>query len=218
MKKFFKNKKVFIITLVLAIGIAATAATVAVMTATTGSVHNFFSPADVNTHIEEDVDDQPVKPDTSIVKVPVVVNDGPSNAFIRARITISPSTSGVKLLAGEWSALTGADKVFTQSSEVFNGTAFLDNGNWIYCKEDGFYYYNLPVEARKEVAEDEAYDENKYKTASLFDAVVLSESADVTVYQESVLATDSYELGKTVDVEIIRGLFEKVNEQGINRE
>ena len=56
------------------------------------------------------------------------------------------------------------------------------------------------------------YDENKYKTASLFDAVVLSESADVTVYQESVLATDSYELGKTVDVEIIRGLFEKVNE------
>ena len=89
------------------------------------------------------------------------------------------------------------------------------DGEWaavIRCEKDGFYYYNLPVEARKEVAEDEAYDENKYKTASLFDAVVLSESADVTVYQESVLATDSYELGKTVDVEIIRGLFEKVNE------
>lgn len=199
MKKFLKKKKVFIITLALALGIVATAATVAIMTATTGSVQNFFNPADVNTHIEEQVDDQTVKANTSILKAPVVVNDGPSNAFIRARITISPSTSGVKLLAGEWSALTGADKVFTQKSEVFNGTVFADNGNWIYCQEDGFYYYNLPVQA-----ED--------TTASIFDAVVLTESADVTVYQESVLATDKFELDTKVDVKTIRALFEKVNE------
>lgn len=199
MKKFLKKKKVFIITLALALGIVATAATVAIMTATTGSVQNFFNPADVNTHIEEQVDDQTVKANTSILKAPVVVNDGPSNAFIRARITISPSTSGVKLLAGEWSALTGVDKVFTQKSEVFNGTVFADNGNWIYCQEDGFYYYNLPVQA-----ED--------TTASIFDAVVLTESADVTVYQESVLATDKFELGTEVDVETIQDLFEKVNE------
>ena len=200
MKKFLKKKKVFIITLALALGIVATAATVAIMTATTGSVQNFFNPADVNTHIEEQVDDQTVKANTSILKAPVVVNDGPSNAFIRARITISPSTSGVKLLAGEWSALTGADKVFTQKSEVFNGTVFADNGNWIYCQEDGFYYYNIPVQA-----ED--------TTASIFDAVVLTESADVTVYQESVLATDKFELGTEVDdVETIQALFEKVNE------
>lgn len=199
MKKFLKKKKVFIITLALALGIVATAATVAIMTATTGSVQNFFNPADVNTHIEEQVDDQTVKANTSILKAPVVVNDGPSNAFIRARITISPSTSGVKLLAGEWSALTGADKVFTQKSEVFNGTVFADNGNWIYCQEDGFYYYNIPVQA-----ED--------TTASIFDAVVLTESADVTVYQESVLATDKFELDTKVDVKTIRALFEKVNE------
>lgn len=199
MKKFLKKKKVFIITLALALGIVATAATVAIMTATTGSVQNFFNPADVNTHIEEQVDDQTVKANTSILKAPVVVNDGPSNAFIRARITISPSTSGVKLLAGEWSALTGADKVFTQKSEVFNGTVFADNGNWIYCQEDGFYYYNLTVQAGD-------------TTASIFDAVVLTESADVTVYQESVLATDKFELDTKVDVKTIRALFEKVNE------
>lgn len=199
MKKFLKKKKVFIITLALALGIVATAATVAIMTATTGSVQNFFNPADVNTHIEEQVDDQTVKANTSILKAPVVVNDGPSNAFIRARITISPSTSGVKLLAGKWSAYTGADKIFTQKSEVFNGTDFADNGNWIYCEEDGFYYYNLPVEV----------DDH---TASIFDAVVLKESADVTVYQEAVLATENFELGVTVDISTIQSLFDKVNE------
>lgn len=198
-KKFFKNKKVFVITFALALGIAATAVTTATMTDVSGRVINFFDPADVNTHIDEEVDDQVIRPNTSILKAPVVVNDGPSNAFIRARITISPSTSGVKLLAGKWSAYTGADKVFTQKSEVFNGTDFADNGNWIYCEEDGFYYYNLPIEV------------DDY-TTSIFDAVVLKESADVTVYQEAVLATENFKLGETVDISTIQSLFDKVNE------
>lgn len=198
MKEFFKKKKAMIITLALLVGIVATASTVALMTASTGSVTNIFKAADVNTHIDEEVDDQPVKPDTSILKIPVVVNDGPSNAFIRARVTISPSTSGVKLLAGSWSALTGEDKVFTQTSEVYNGTAFATNGNWIYCEEDGFYYYNLPVKKGD-------------ATTSIFDAVVLKENADVTIYQESVLATDVYKLGETVEVSEIQALFEEVN-------
>lgn len=198
MKEFFKKKKAMIITLALLVGIVATASTVALMTASTGSVTNIFKAADVNTHIDEEVDDQPVKPDTSILKIPVVVNDGPSNAFIRARVTISPSTSGAKLLAGSWSALTGADKKFTQTGEVYNGTAFATNGNWIYCEADGFYYYNLPVE------ESDA-------TTSIFDAVVLKENADVTIYQESVLATDVYKLGETVEVSEIQALFEEVN-------
>lgn len=198
MKKFLKNKKLVIVILALAIGIAATAVSMAVMTASTGSVVNYFDPANVNTHIEEEIDDQPVKPETFLLKKPVIVNDGPSNAFIRARITISPSTSGVTFLSGSWSEKTGANKKFTKTGEVFNGTTYADNGNWIYCEKDGFYYYNLPVEVEK-------------STATLFDAVVLKESADVTIYQEAVLATDVYEIGKPVSLSEIQELFENVN-------
>lgn len=198
MKKFFTKKKISIIILALVLGIAATTATMALMTDVTKEVVNHFNPAKVETHIDEKIDDQPVKPDTAILKSPVIVNDGPSNAFIRARITISPSTSGVMLLAGSWSKTTGADKVFTKSGEVFNGTAFVNNGNWIYCKADGFYYYTLPVESGK-------------STAAVFDAVVLKENADVTIYQEAVLATDVYSAQETVSVGEIQKLFENVN-------
>lgn len=184
--------------LALVVGIFGTTSTMAVLSAQTGSIINIFKPADVNTHIEEEEDDQPIKANTSILKIPVVVNDGPSNAFIRARITISPSTSGVKLYAGSWSALTGAAKMFTQSQVVYDGNAFYSNGNWIYNSADGFYYYNLPIQVGD-------------STASIFDAVVLTENADVTIYQESVLATEKYSLGVAAEVSEIEALFERVN-------
>ncbi len=199
MKLFIKNKKVFVITLILLIGIAATSATMAMLTAKTGTVTNIFTPGEINTHIDEEIDDQPVKIDTAVLKSPVIVNDGPSNAFIRARITITPSTAGVKLLAGDWSALEGADKTFSQKTVVYDGTAFADNGDWIYCAEDGFYYYTFPVEEGA-------------NTTSLFDAVILTESADVTIYQEAVLANETYALDEHVDVEEIKELFDSVTQ------
>ena len=198
MREFLKKKKVFILMLALVVGILGTTSTMAVLSASTGSIINIFKPADVNTHIEEEEDDQPLKANTNILKIPVVVNDGPSNAFIRARITISPSTSSVKLYAGSWSTLTGATKMFTQSQVVYDGSTFYNNGNWIYNSADGFYYYNLPVKAGD-------------ATASIFDAVVLKESADVTIYQESVLATDNYSLGVAAEVSKIEALFDRVD-------
>ena len=193
----------FVITLALVIGIAATSATMAILHAQTGTISNLFSAGDVNTHIDEDNDDQPVKPDTNILKSPVIVNDGPSNAFIRARITVSPSTAGVELFAGSWSALEGANKTFTQASVVYDGTTFSNNGKWIYYAKDGYYYYTLPVEVGA-------------STTSLFDAVVLKESADVTIYQEAVLADSSYALDEEVDVMELKELFDSVTDTESN--
>ena len=203
MRQFMKNKKMFVITLALVIGIAATSATMAILHAQTGTISNLFSAGDVNTHIDEDNDDQPVKPDTNILKSPVIVNDGPSNAFIRARITVSPSTAGVELFAGSWSALEGPNKTFTQASVVYDGTTFSNNGKWIYYANDGYYYYTLPVEVGA-------------STTSLFDAVVLKESADVTIYQEAVLADSSYALDEEVDVMELKELFDSVTDTESN--
>lgn len=197
MNRIFKNTKSMIVALALVLGAIATAVTVAVVVASSGTIYNNFSAAKVETHIEEELDDQPVKADSYVLKTPKIVNDGESNAFIRARITITPSDAGVQLMAGEWSATEGADKVFTQKHEVYNRTNFCDNGNWIYCQEDGFYYYNLPVAS-------------KAATASLFDAVVLQENADITIYQEAVLAKSIYPIDKTVDRSTIQELFESV--------
>lgn len=208
MKKFFENKKAFVITLALLIGIVGVGSTMALLSATSNSVINTFASGAVNTHIEEEVDDQPVEPEKAILKQPVIVNDGPSNAFIRARITISPSDAEVTLLAGTWDKLDGSDKKFTEESKVFNGTEFRTNGDWIYS--DGYFYYAKPVSA------DTADDKNV--TASLFDAVVLNENADITIYQESVFS-GQYETGKRVSekddecVKIIKAFFDDVNEE-----
>lgn len=186
-----------IIALALVIGVIATAVTVAVVVASTDTLYNKFHAAAVETHIEEELDDQPVKANSHVLKIPQVVNDGKSNAFIRARITITPSDAGVQLMEGEWSAMEGADKVFSQQGVVYNGTTFMDNGNWIYCQEDGFYYYNLPVAVQA-------------ATEPLFAAVVLQENADITIYQEAVLAQTIYALDETVEVATIRELFDSV--------
>lgn len=197
MNKSLKNTKSMIIALALVIGVIATAVTAALVIANTDTIYNKFHAAVVKSHIEEELDDQPVKANSHVLKIPQVVNDGESNAFIRARITITPSDAGVQLMAGEWSAMEGADKVFSQQGVVYDGTTFLDNGNWIYCQEDGFYYYNLPVAA-------------KAATEPLFAAVVLQENADITIYQEAVLAQSIYALDKTVEVATIQKLFDSV--------
>jgi hypothetical protein len=201
-KEFMKNRKVFVLVFLLAVGIIGVfggKSTWAYLTANSFSLTNFFKPADVNSHIEEVVDDQPVKPGTKMLKKPVIINDGPSNSFIRARITVSPSTADVKLLSGSWSATTGANKVFTQYGIVYDGQNYTTNQSWVYNPADGFFYYVYPVAVGA-------------KTASLFDAIVVDQNVDISIYQESVLATSQFPLGKSVDLSKIEALFDKVSQ------
>ena len=110
MKEIWKKKKIFVITIALMVGIIGTAATFAIITATAGTVTNTFQAAKVATEIEEEFEGK-IKAGSTVKKNPSVKNTGISDAFVRARITISPEQTEVTLLNGTW-----------------NGTAFTEKG------------------------------------------------------------------------------------------
>ena len=89
MKEIWKKKKIFVITIALMVGIIGTAATFAIITATAGTVTNTFQAAKVATEIEEEFEGK-IKAGSTVKKNPSVKNTGISDAFVRARITISP--------------------------------------------------------------------------------------------------------------------------------
>ena len=87
MKKFNfdKNKKSFILSLLLLVAVVGTAGTVALAVAKSNGVKNTFQAADNNTGIEEPGEGTPVDKKVS------VKNDSSKNyTFIRARVTVSP--------------------------------------------------------------------------------------------------------------------------------
>lgn len=197
MKYLWKTKKVFLITVLLIVGILGTATTFALLTSATGTVVNRFSVGDVNTHIEEEFDGK-VEAGATIKKTPAIKNDGPSPAFIRARITISPATD-LELLYGTWADgnFTSADKKLKESSEI-------NMHNWSYNEADGFYYYHVVTAPNTE-----------YKvTETLFDAVKIGDSVkqnfDITIYQEAVFA-EGYDAGTEVSTDVMVSAFAAVN-------
>ena len=117
--RFFKLHKKAVITLVscLLIG-AGVVGTYATLTAVTGSVVNKFTGEEINTSITEEFPPQDVTPGTTLKKDVKITNDGPSDAFIRARVTISP------------------DKAVE-----FLGT----DDKWSYSQKDGWFYYKEVV-------------------------------------------------------------------------
>ena len=198
MKYLWKTKKVFLITVLLVVGILGTATTFALLTSATGPVINRLSIGDVNTHIEEEFEGN-VAAGATVKKNPAIVNDGPSPAFIRARITISPETD-LELLYGDWTNGT-----FTSAGKKLEKSSDLNMHNWSYNEVDGFYYYHVVT------APDTDYE----VTETLFDAVKIGISVkqnfDITIYQEAVYA-EGYEAGDVVaETGIIAALFEAVN-------
>lgn len=117
--RFFKLHKKAVITLVTCLLIGGgVVGTYATLSAVTDNVVNKFSGEEINTSITEDFPPQDVTPGTSLKKDVKIVNDGPSDAFIRARVTISP------------------DKAVT-----FEGTT----EDWSYSQQDGWFYYKKVV-------------------------------------------------------------------------
>ena len=197
MKYLWKTKKVFLITVLLIVGILGTATTFALLTSATGTVVNHFWAGDVNTHIEEEFDGM-VEAGATVKKNPAIVNDGPSPAFIRARITISPATD-LELLYGTWTDgnFISADKKLEENSKV-------NMHNWSYNEADGFYYYHVVTAPGTDYA----------VTETLFDAVKIGTSVtqnfDITIYQEAVFA-EGYEAGAVVDTDVMVAAFAAVN-------
>ena len=124
-----------------------------------------------------------------------------SDAFIRARITVSPQQTDVTLLSGAWK-----DSVFTEkgaaADRIATETTLYDpDGDGIgwYQGADGWYYYNSPI----------APGQN---TGTLFDAVKIGEvtkNFDITVYQEAVFA-ENYHAGEKAELNTIQDFFAKV--------
>lgn len=204
MKQLWKTKKAFFITFFLIMGIAGVATTYGYLTSTTGTVTNRFLPGEVNTHIEEEFGGE-VFAGATVKKTPAIQNDGPSNAFIRARITVTPEDSNLEFVYGVWEGETfirddSLDVLGKTEGVCYNGGT--DGRGWYYNAADGFYYFNMVT------SPDENYD----RTDTLFDAVKIGEDVtnhfDVTVYQEAVYA-DGLEAGTVVPYEKLASVVAK---------
>ena len=201
MKEIWEKKKLFVITIALIVGILGTASTFAIVTARTGTVTNTFKAAGVTTEIEEEFEGE-IKAGSTVKKNPSIKNTGVSDAFIRARITISPEKTNVTLLSGTWN-----DSIFTNKGtavyDITPETELYDpDGDGIgwYKGTDGWFYYNSPIAPEN-------------STETLFDAVEIgsdvTKNFDITIYQEAVFA-ENYKAGEIVDSGIVKDFFTKV--------
>ncbi|MCR4999597.1 MAG: hypothetical protein K6A05_07155 [Lachnospiraceae bacterium] len=158
MKNMRKHHKVIITLAACAVIAVGVAGTYSILTDATGTVVNTFTGEEINTHIyEPDFDGQTVNGNV-VDKHVRVVNDGPDDAFIRVRVTVSPEENA-KLVD-------------------INETDWFKVGEW--------YYYRYVTRNVKK--NDGETDIDQSSTKFLFTGVELTkgDDVDVTVYQEAV--------------------------------
>ena len=197
MKPLFKSKISFwasVLALVVVIGIGAT---LALMSSSSNAVTNSFTAADIDTEIDEVLDNGN--------KQVSITNNGPSDAYVRARIMVSGvNPENVVVVNTEPEKGT----VEANPNTVYlvmknNGSAVKqwtkkDSDNNTYS--DDFYYY-LDV-----LTKDES-SKNLLKKVVLGSNLqgedFLKNEFSVTIYHESVLAID-----KTADLATVKAAFD----------
>lgn len=198
MKPLFKSKISLwasVLALVIVIGVGVTMALSAV---NSNLVNNTFAVADIDTEIEE-------KGLTEGNKQVSITNNGPSDAYVRARIMVSGVNPDNVMIVNQEPAegTVDANKVYLVMQN--NGTGDKQwtkedsdtNGNY----SDDFYYY-LDV-----LTKDES-------SKNLLEKVVLGKTLaedqdfldtfSVTIYHESVVATNQPE---TITIDTVMGVF-----------
>ena len=193
MKPLFKSKISLwasVLALVVVIGIGAT---LALMSSSSNAVTNSFTAADIDTEIDEVLDNGN--------KQVSITNNGPSDAYVRARIMVSGvNPENVKIVSAA-PETPDADKVYLVMKN--NGSAVKqwtkkDSDNNTYS--DDFYYY-LDV-----LTKDES-SKNLLKKVVLGSNLqgedFLKNEFSVTIYHESVLAID-----KTADLATVKAAFD----------
>lgn len=194
MKPLFKSKISLwasVLALVVIIGVGAT---LALMSSSSNAVTNSFTAADIDTEIDEVLDNGN--------KQVSITNNGPSDAYVRARIMVSGvNPENVEIVAQEPTTVDPNTVYLVMKN---NGN---ENGKW--TKEvadnndtysDDFYYY-LDV-----LTKDES-------SKNLLEKVVLGKTLaedqdfldtfSVTIYHESVLA-----INKTADLATVKAAFD----------
>ena len=207
MKKFFKSHVKLCIA-VLALSLVTVGATLALMVSASNSVTNNFTAADIDTEIHETL--------TEGNKQVSIYNNGPSDAYVRARIMVSGvKSTDVKIVSAAPTDLTTDEnkgKVFL----VMNADSTEKPWNWekdgdAATYSDDFYYYLDVLEAGK-------------STNKLLEKVVLGSDLEadesflanftVTIYHESVLAINQPAEGQKATLEMVKAAFTAAENSG----
>ena len=202
MKKFFKSHVKLCIA-VLALSLVTVGATLALMVSQSNSVTNQFTAADIDTEIQEVLDDD-------MTKQVSITNQGPSDAYVRARIMVSGVKSTDVVVVGNASEATESDKVYLvmQNNGESSGKWTKEDGNNSSYSDD-FYYYLAVLPGT-----DSQSSPEQRETSDLLTKVVLGSDLQndqdflanftVTIYHESVLAINQ---PSTIDVGVVKGAF-----------
>lgn len=215
MKKFIQKHAKLCIA-VLALALVTVGGTLALMLVSSNIVTNNFTAADIDTEIEEVLG-------SDMSKQVSIINQGPSDAYVRARIMVS----GFNASAGTADPidLTFANTVEEAEDMVKNGRMVClvmpnvsneeQESKWYYDDQHSvtltdFYYYLDVLPGTESGA---TVDERK--TPELLQKVVLSEDLEqdqeflekfsVTIYHESVLAINQPE---TITLDVVKGAFD----------
>ena len=194
MKPLFKSKISLwasVLALVIVIGVGVTMALSAV---NSNPVNNTFAVADIDTEIDEVLDNGN--------KQVSITNNGPSDAYVRARIMVSGVNPGNVVIVDKVPTTVEANKVYLvmQNNGIGDKQWTKEDSNTNGNYSDDFYYY-LGV-----LAEDQ-------KSANLLEKVVLGsnlqkedflDTFSVTIYHESVVATNQPE---TITIDTVMGVF-----------
>lgn len=195
MKPLFKSKISLwasVLALVVIIGVGAT---LALMSSSSNAVTNSFTAADIDTEIDEVLDNGN--------KQVSITNNGPSDAYVRARIMVSGvNPANVEIVAQEPTTVE-ANKVYLVMQN--NGTGDKQwtkedsdtNGNY----SDDFYYY-LDVLTKDESSKNLL---KKVVLGSNLQGEDFLNTFSVTIYHESVLAINQPE---SITVDIVEDSFD----------
>ena len=212
MKNFFKSHVKLCIA-VLALSLVTVGATLALMVSQSNSVTNNFTAADIDTEIKEELG-------SDMTKQVSITNQGPSDAYVRARIMVSGVKSTDVVVVGNASEATESDKVYLVMQN--NGDS---SGKW--TKEDrdnssysdDFYYY-LDVLPGTDSQPDSA---EARQTSDLLTKVVLGKDLQgdrdfldkfsVAIYHESVLAIDQ---SAPINLAKVKSAFDAVDDAATN--
>ena len=186
MKPLFKSKISLwasVLALVIVIGVGVTMALSAV---NSNPVNNTFAVADIDTEIDEVLDNGN--------KQVSITNNGPSDAYVRARIMVSGVNPEDVVIDNAAPETPAADKVYLVME---NPTLWVQEDGAV---KDDFYYY-LDV-----LTKDES-SKNLLKKVVLGSNLqgedFLKNEFSVTIYHESVLAID-----KTADLATVKAAFD----------
>ena len=193
MKNFFKSHVKLCIA-VLALSLVTVGATLALMVSASNSVTNQFTAADVDTEINEVL--------TNGNKQVSITNQGPSDAYVRARIMVSGVKSTDVEIVGSESEATKADKVYLvmDADKTQQPWKWQKDGDAATYSDDFYYYLDVLKKGQS--------------TNKLLEKVVIGKDLQtddflanftVTIYHESVLAIDQ---SAPISVEKVKSAFD----------